>query len=92
MDLLLQVSNQAVSDYPYPARKLQWVLKMSTGELVFENRYTLQANGHQMAVLMQYNKSPRWSATELSKDTGIEMDLLLQVSNQAVNDYPYILS
>jgi Cullin family len=79
------------SSSPEPLRTLKWSLRMSTGELVthcFENRYTLQASGLQMAVLMQYNKSPSWSATHLSKAIGIPMDLLLKVSNQADSDDP----
>ena len=33
-----------------------------------------------MAVLLQYNVSTTWTATQLSDATGIKMDLLLQVS------------
>lgn len=32
-----------------------------------------------MAVLLQYNVSTTWTATQLSDATGIKMDLLLQV-------------
>lgn len=32
-----------------------------------------------MAVLLQYNVSTSWTATQLSDATGIKMDLLLQV-------------
>ncbi len=33
-----------------------------------------------MAVLLQYNVSTTWTATQLSDATGIKMDLLLQVN------------
>ncbi|KAK4015200.1 hypothetical protein OUZ56_030187 [Daphnia magna] len=67
----------------HSGRKLHWLYQMSKGELVtncFKNRYTLQASTLQMAVLLQYNVSTTWTATQLSDATGIKMDLLLQVA------------
>lgn len=43
------------------------------------NRYTLQASTFQMAVLLRYNESDRWTVGELSKHTDIKMDILSQV-------------
>jgi len=67
----------------HSGRKLHWLYHMSKGELVtncFIKRYTLQASTLQMAVLLQYNVSTTWTATQLSDATGIKMDLLLQVA------------
>jgi len=67
----------------HSGRKLHWLYHMSKGELVtncFFKRYTLQASTLQMAVLLQYNVSTSWTATQLSDATGIKMDLLLQVA------------
>jgi hypothetical protein len=46
----------------------------------FESRYTLEANGLQMAVLLKYNDSTSYTAKQLSEAKGITMDRLLQVS------------
>jgi len=67
----------------HSGRKLHWLYHLSKGELVtncFIKRYTLQASTLQMAVLLQYNVSTTWTATQLSDATGIKMDLLLQVA------------
>ena len=79
----------------HSGRKLLWLYHMSKGELVtncFKNRYTLQASTLQMAVLLQYNVATSWSATQLSEATGIKMDLLLQVSNQAIIFELYVIT
>ncbi|CAB4054145.1 CUL1 [Lepeophtheirus salmonis] len=55
---------------------------MSKGELVtncFKNRYTLQASTFQMAVLLQYNESDRWTLGQLAVSTQIKLDILTQV-------------
>lgn len=66
----------------HSGRKLNWLYHMSKGELTtncFKNRYTLQASTFQMAVLLRYNESDRWTVGELSKHTDIKMDILSQV-------------
>ena len=45
----------------------------------FIHRYTLQASTFQMAVLLRYNELDKWSVGDLSKHTGIKMDILSQV-------------
>ncbi|XP_025834915.1 cullin-1-like [Agrilus planipennis] len=55
---------------------------MSKGELVtncFKNRYTLQASTFQMAILLQYNVSEAWTISQLSENTQIKTDFLIQV-------------
>ncbi len=67
----------------YNGRKLRWDPQMFRCELVtncFESRYTLEANGLQMAALLKYNDSTSYTAKQLSEATGITMDRLLQVS------------
>merc|ERR1712038_1960247 len=66
----------------HSGRKLNWLYHMSKGELTtncFKNKYTLQASTFQMAVLLQYNDSDRWSVAQLSESTRIKMDILSQV-------------
>jgi cullin 1 len=59
----------------YSGRKLHWLPQTFTCELVtncFKNRYTLKANGLQMAVLLQYNDSTSFSEQETSKSLKID--------------------
>ena len=42
-------------------------------------RYTLQASTFQMAVLLQYNESDKWSIAQLIDSTQIKRDILMQV-------------
>merc|ERR1712038_826611 len=66
----------------HSGRKLNWLYHMSKGELVtncFRNRYTLQASTFQMAVLLQFNESDKWSVAQLGTSTEIKHDILIQV-------------
>ena len=66
----------------HSGRKLNWLYHMSKGELVtncFKNRYTLQASTFQMAVLLQFNSSDKWSISQLIESTQIKRDILFQV-------------
>jgi len=67
----------------FTGRKLRWLHHLSKGELVanFSKKYTLQASTLQMAVLMQYNRSTTWTATQLSEATQIKTDLILQMAH-----------
>lgn len=66
----------------HSGRKLNWLYNMSKGELLtncFRNRYTLQASTFQMAVLLQFNLSDCWTVAQLSENTQIKHEFLVQV-------------
>ncbi|XP_022913538.1 cullin-1 [Onthophagus taurus] len=66
----------------HSGRKLNWLYNMSKGELLtncFKNRYTLQASTFQMAVLLQFNVSESWTVSQLSDNTQIKPDFMVQV-------------
>lgn len=45
----------------------------------FSIRYTLQASTFQMAVLLQFNVAESWNVAQLSENTQIKLDFLIQV-------------
>ncbi|KAK9686823.1 Cullin family [Popillia japonica] len=66
----------------HSGRKLNWLYNMSKGELLtncFKNRYTLQASTFQMAVLLQFNVAESWNVAQLSENTQIKLDFMIQV-------------
>lgn len=66
----------------FNGRKLHWLYQLSKGEIVthcFKNQYTLSASTLQMAVLLQYNTGNVFTVRQLSENTQIEIDLLIQV-------------
>lgn len=42
-------------------------------------RYTLQASTFQMAVLLQFNVAESWNVAQLSENTQIKLDFMIQV-------------
>ncbi|XP_062545423.1 cullin-1 isoform X1 [Armigeres subalbatus] len=66
----------------HSGRKLNWLYNMCRGELItncFRMRYTLQASTFQMAVLLQFNEQQSWTIQQLSENTGINHENLIQV-------------
>lgn len=66
----------------HSGRKLTWLYNMCRGEIHYncmKNRYTLQASTYQMTVLLQYNAGTSWTLQQLHENTGIKMDILIQV-------------
>ncbi|EAT40252.1 AAEL008008-PA [Aedes aegypti] len=64
-----------------PTRKLTWLHNMSRGELTtncFRMQYTLQVNTFQMTILLQFNDQTSWTIHQLSENTGIDLDALIQ--------------
>ncbi|CRK98644.1 CLUMA_CG012118, isoform A [Clunio marinus] len=66
----------------HSGRKLNWLYNMCKGEMTtncFRNRYILQTNTFQMAVLLQYNEQMKWTFQQLMDNTEISQDNLQQI-------------
>lgn len=68
----------------FSGRKLNWLYEsgLSKGELVthcFKNRYTFQVSTVQMAILLHYNSSDKWSVNDLAESMKIKIDALIPV-------------
>lgn len=66
----------------HSGRKLQWLWQNSKGEIqstYTKNPYTFQASTWQMAVLLQFNNSDKFSVQQLLENTNIKMEILTQV-------------
>lgn len=66
----------------HSGRKLQWLWQNSKGEIqstYTKNPYTFQASTWQMAVLLQFNNSDKFSVQQLLENTNIKMEILAQV-------------
>lgn len=66
----------------HSGRKLIWLYNMCKGEIkanCFNSKYILQASTFQMAVLLQFNEQENLTVQQLSDNTGIALENLIQV-------------
>lgn len=81
----LQQSADSFSDFygkEHNNRKLTWQHNLGKGEIVtnyLKQRYVLMVSTYQMAVLLQFNGVTSHTVKQLSENTGISQDYLIQV-------------